>query len=255
MKGILSIIISCSLFSGINCFCQDKEHAFTARYFSKIVINAGDSMFVETDTLLVDTLIMHDRARLNFLRKCVIGVSHAFIGDNCQFRATGEYGTHGDKLYRYGRPGGNGKDLRISIRFDKLVYLSIITNGGRGGDGMNGQSSLTASENGEDGARGGDGGKGGNVDLFYLSPNFIVVVDEQLSNGGFSQQHKMHTVLINSSGGEPGHGGRGGNVGVATAVSTPVGTVVSGNRDVTKGRDGESGRLGAKGEIRFLKTR
>jgi hypothetical protein len=71
---------------------------------------------------------------------------------------------------------------------------------------------------------------------------------------GFYLAHQIHIVFFNSNGGDPGMGGGGGNVCNAMVTSTPVGTAVSGNRDVTKVRNGESGRIGIKGTVRFLKT-
>ncbi|HWA34216.1 MAG TPA: hypothetical protein VG737_08810, partial [Cyclobacteriaceae bacterium] len=66
MKAVCFTILAALLLLADNGVCQISQAA-SGKYFSKIVIHAGDSMFVATDTLLVDTLVMHDRARLKFL--------------------------------------------------------------------------------------------------------------------------------------------------------------------------------------------
>jgi hypothetical protein len=264
MKPIFFVIFFPALLSCGDGLCQNQGHKTAGKYFSKIVVEEGDSMFVETDTLLVDTLIMRNRAKLGFMFKCVLGISHAFIGNRCQFNAAGTDGANGNKLNRAGQPGGDGRDLRISIRFDVLGNLTILANGGKGGFGLEGQNSLNAYESGEDGARGGDGGRGGNVDLFYLSPKFMVVVHEQSKQKHYVEQkgdtifyleQRRHAVFFNVDGGLPGRGGKGGDLASPYTVSTPVGLLVGRSREATKGRQGASGSLGESGMIRFKKTR
>jgi hypothetical protein len=216
------------------------------KYFSRIAVETGDTVYVETDTLLVDTLVMRNGSILKFLYKtCVIGISHAFIEDGCIFDGKGVDGANGTQHDYNAQSGEDGKDLTVSIRFEELGSLKIATTGGNGGFGVDGQSSLYASENGENGGNGGSGGRGGHVNLYYLSPHFIVA---------FGPGRK-HAVTFDSSGGEGGLGGKGGSVGVSNFVQkTPIGSLIAGNTAGVKGRDGAAGVKGKNGFLRFLKT-
>jgi hypothetical protein len=233
-------------------FCQNSNSKTINKYFSKIVIEKGDSMFVETDSLLVDTLIIRDHGSLNFLYgQSVLAVAHAFIGKSCHFNGFGVKGKNGSALFVHGLPGGDGKKLTVSIRFEELGSLYVNTSGGDGGHGLDGQNGLDAvagqlAQYGETGGNGGKGGDGGNLNFFYLSPGFIIVFHED----------RDHSVHFNCSPGKGGSGGRGGMNGRGEAI-TRAGTfttIPNEKPSGPRGRDGHKGKDGSGGTLLFLKT-
>jgi hypothetical protein len=158
---------------------------------SKLEIKGKEVYVVSVrNVLLVDTLIMHDKAKIKFesLSDTIyMGVNTAFIGKDCKFLANGQRGTNAKSGVK-SAPGQHGANLVIDMHIVQLGNLTIDTRGGTGDKGDEGRGevqSLKQSDGdgsyksirpqvvAEAGSPGGDGGNGGSIFLTYSTDGFI----------------------------------------------------------------------------------
>ena len=189
-----------------------------------------------TNILMVDTLIMHDKATIKFSPESagILQANHAIVGKKCTILSRGTNGINSD-FRALGTEGQNGGDLDITMHFDELGSLTIDTRGGRGGNGgrivdTNGEiftvrevklsDGRTQKEviptpvgfyipstggQGGDAAMGLNGGDGGAIKLTYSTNNFIPLFNK--SKG----QHKidlLHTAGQQGKNGVPTRDGK-----------------------------------------------
>lgn len=219
MRTILTygIFLLCLMISGsVAAPAQEADTVFISKLellrSKKKVFDSRDSVLV----LKIDTLIMEDRAALQFYGKkhVTMVIKHAEIGDRVNF--TGRGGQN------------NASDMDIHIRFNQLGSLYIMA------DGQDANNGMRTHPNGD----------GGNVRL-YFDPNGIRPQQEQSK-----EKHYLH---INVSGGGQ-HANAAGDVrrildrirrtgnGVR---GLPQGQIFSG----TPGRDGEVAVLPQGGNL------
>ena len=179
-------------------------------YYAKIELSELTKREVVVDSLKIDTLLMQRGSKLVFANVTKIIIDHAFIGNNCQFDASGVDGIAGksvnpDKIPQgskglHGTNGANGKNLSVTIVFEELGSLTINTSGGNGGKGANGFY-------GGNGKTFGNAGNGGNLSLFYFcngfTPRLEVTPEAKLI-------HNRLLLLLHKAGKE-GAGGKGGS--------------------------------------------
>ncbi|MBC5993506.1 hypothetical protein [Pontibacter cellulosilyticus] len=199
------------------------------------MITEKKTYFVGTDnTLKVDTLVMQDRATIQFDPKKfgTLEAKVAFIGDKCLVSSKGADGKRGTKL-KQGENGENGGSLSIILNFESLGKLTIDTSGGTGGNGINGQNGkkgiperketktirdangnpqtivvVIPGEPGTDGTdatAGGNGGNGGNLMFMYSTNGFIPVFNHANRNS-----NSIVILQEGGSGGRKGEPGKGG---------------------------------------------
>lgn len=153
MRTILTYGISllCLMISGsVAAPAQEADTVFISKLellrSKKKVFDSRDSVLV----LKIDTLIMEDRAALQFYGKkhVTMVIKHAEIGDRVNF--TGRGGQN------------NASDMDIHIRFNQLGSLYIMA------DGQDANNGMRTHPNGD----------GGNVRL-YFDPNGIRPQQEQ----------------------------------------------------------------------------
>lgn len=138
----------------------------------KLVISKGEVYTVGPDnTLLVDTLVMHDKSTIVFAPETqgMLQASVAIIGNKCTISSKGNNGAHtnvgvapnrremGKTLEHTGKTllngdvinadpidngtrGQDGGDLKLTLHFERLGSLTIDSCGGRGGNGTNGKN-------------------------------------------------------------------------------------------------------------------
>ncbi|MFD2245881.1 hypothetical protein [Pontibacter ruber] len=163
----------------------------------RLELQAGEVYQVgPKNTLVVDTLILHDKATIRFAPGTtgMLGVKVAYVGNNCTITSKGADGAHGNREAA-GADGENGGNLDIDIHFEALGSLVIDTRGGSGGKGYTGKpgskprtyttshqvtdssgktytvhktDQVSTGTNGEAGTPGGAGGDGGNLTLSYI---------------------------------------------------------------------------------------
>lgn len=231
MKNTL-LLIALGILISYNSFAQIKP-------ISKLEIAKGTTYVVDqSNVLVVDTLIMHDKAIIQFAngQQGKLGARIAYIGENCLITAKGADGTNGKAEKpgtqgRVGQPsvktkgaratdGEDGGSLELDMHFMKIGKLTIDTRGGKGGNGANGangirpmgQSNSEVSSatnltghpatNGKPGMPGGFGGNGGNVTFKYSTHDFIP---------NFNQSQNSNNIIILHKGGENGLAGKSGN--------------------------------------------
>ncbi|MBX0335164.1 hypothetical protein K3G39_18165 [Pontibacter sp. HSC-14F20] len=139
---------------------------------SKLVIAKGETYTVGPDNiLLVDTLIMQDKATIVFAPEMqgILQAHVAIIGDKCTVSSKGKDGAstqvgiapkrqevrrnlantsttllNGEVINAdpvdNGTRGQDGGNLKLSLHFEKLGSLIIDSRGGRGGNGTNGKN-------------------------------------------------------------------------------------------------------------------
>jgi hypothetical protein len=206
----------------------------------KLIISEGETYVVgPSNFLLVDTLIIQDKATLMFAPE-YIGILHArvaFIGNSCTISSKGKDGEH-HGIKTKGTAGQKGGDLAIIIHFEKLGSLTVDTSGGKGGDGKKGKDGLVQgssnigyenflyrSTSSSDGEPGHIGGNGGNIDLTYSTAGFIPVFN--------NSKARNHIKLYTSA----GDAGRDGAIISHIKFITPDGKAV--NNALSKPKDGE----------------
>ncbi|RAU81618.1 hypothetical protein [Pontibacter arcticus] len=197
---------------------------------SKLEIKAKEVYTVNPDNiLLVDTLIMHDKAVIQFNAgtPAFVGVNTAFVSRDCKFMLKGKNG-----LLKENDPesleGKDGSSIEIDIHFEKLGSLFVDTRGGNGAKGVDGNyevqstkktdadgsfKSLAPAKAAVAGGKGGKGGQGGNVSFAYSSNGFIP---------RFNQYRKQHAIIIVTQGGK---GGKPGNMGKFEGPGGPNGQI------------------------------
>lgn len=236
----------------------------------KLIIKSNEAFeMIDTDIIVVDTLIMQDSAKVilnshkadNFIHAKV-----ARIGKFCKIYGSGRDGENGEPgLPGYtavgpckngipGRSGTPGSDathgVNLYLYFNQLTIedrLSVELVGGDGGDGGRGGAGGGGSPGtrlcqggnggaGGNGARGGDGGNGGNL---TVSCKQCPDLRSWLGN----------KLIVRSFGGNAGLGGEGGYGGLAGLVNGGKNT--KDGEQGAKGRTGESGQAGKNGAINF----
>lgn len=198
-------------------FAQEDSGNDTLTSISKLEIKKGDKKTFavkgrdSTLTLKIDTLIMGDRAALEFFGKkdVTIEVGHAVIPNEAYITGTDSK--------------NNGTNMDITIRFEKLGSLFVLA-GGR--DANNG-------------SRTHPNGDGGNVHFKYLSSGIQPQQDKKGKSGylridtkagGYrvNPQTDLYNIYSQISMGIMAGGGRLGSV--------PQGQIYSGS----PGKDGEA---------------
>ncbi|MEJ8756137.1 hypothetical protein WG947_03955 [Pontibacter sp. H259] len=217
------------LLSSFGAFAQTNT-------YSKLEIKKNEVFKVgPTNMLLVDTLIMHDKATIQFSPevKGILQSNVAYVGNNCTVTSRGLNGINYTSK-TMGTPGQDGGSLDIILHFERLGKLTIDTRGGRGGDGMKGKDGAKGAPDrieersvvgpdgkyttvrvvipaqlGSDGTSattGFTGGNGGDVQLSYSTNDFIPVFNNAEAKNGI--------LLLTTAGaygrdGQPGRGGLG----------------------------------------------
>ncbi|MFC6998973.1 hypothetical protein [Rufibacter roseus] len=172
-----------------------------------------------SNSLILDTLFMEDKAVLKFSSKGqgILIVKTAIIGDKCLISSRGGSRFHGEE-------GGN---LSITIHFNSLESLTIDARGGDGRKGKDGIKDIpatpdkiekitTTDHNGKpmvivnrvpglpaiDGTppgKGGIGGSGGDIAFTYGAEGFII---------NFNNSKSKNSVTLLNSAGSKGADGR-----------------------------------------------
>lgn len=213
--------------------CTTSAFAQTT-HIGKLELKPKQVYIVGPDnTLLVDTLIMHDKSVIQFSpeKPGVLKAAVAIVGSNCEILSRGENGQDSEYKTR-GTRGKNGGDLNITMHFDKLKSLVIDTRGGTGGDGRDGRNGKngikdrrekkiikgakgqdiityehipgTPGTNGTNATTGLPGGNGGNISFTYSTKNFIPVFNHSKARNSITL---LHTVGDAGRDGKPGLGG------------------------------------------------
>ncbi len=219
---------------------------FEHQRVSVLTINENDSLAFVGDTLVVDSLIMHDNSLLYFVSDAYVKISNSFIGQNTKISAEGIDGINGQNgtsLWNHGTDGTNatdGHDLQLIINFNKVGSLVISTSGGKGGNGGSGFSPPRIKVNGQtgfDGGNGGSAGQGGdsgNLSVFYTYSKEHPVFNR---NG---DKNSIYLLTNAGSCGKPGKAGKGGKGGKSETIRT-------GDSDILRaeGANGIDGTRGA----------
>lgn len=202
---------------------------FSEKYISSLLIEENDSLIFTGDSLYIDTLRMHDHAKLKFISNTsYIFVRNAYIGIGATIDGSGDDGrpgTHGsNRLGINGTNGGhglNGKHLFLIMTFKQLGSIYITTDGGQGGKGGNGYSPKIGASAGDKGFDGGDAGHGGHgkdagdVTFYYGYEGFIPAFNRDIP-------HSIHLSMKKGNCGDLGIPGRGGPGGGAKIVRDPI---------------------------------
>lgn len=220
--------------AGLMMLCAYDSHAQQA-VLPKLEIKPGKTYHVpEGNILRVDTLIMHDKAVIQFNpgQYGILRAETAYIGNKCLITSKGADGKKGKPLEQ-GEDGSNGGSLNLILHFERLGQLTIDTRGGSGGDGADGKHgnmgtpdrTVTKTRAGADGkpvvelviipgqqgtdgtdaTQGGNGGHGGDLSLAYSTAGFIPIFNKTSRN-----EHSI--IILNTAGsqGNPGRPGKGG---------------------------------------------
>jgi len=222
-----AILILLLTLHSITAFPQNQQ-------VSKLVIEAKEIYEVPTgNVLLVDTLIMHDKATIKFSpeTKGILQVNYAIIGKKCIITSKGIDGRD-TAFNKPGTQGMDGGDLDITINFSRLKSLIIDTQGGAGGKGLNGKDGKKGTpdrrekqkvkgRNGQDiitfvhipgipgtdgtnATQGHKGGNGGDITLTYSAKTFIPVFNHAKAPHSIIL---LHTMGNTGKDGKPGKGG------------------------------------------------
>ncbi|MFD2513393.1 hypothetical protein ACFSRY_05910 [Pontibacter locisalis] len=186
---------------------------------SRLEIKEKETYVVGPDNvLLVDTLVMHDKAVIQFNPglPAFIGVNNAYVGKSCKLVTKGLDGSF-RRVGIYGSNGHDGDPIEMDIHFEALGSLTIDTRGGNGDNGEDGTAERVSSTKKTDGdgtyqaissgsparagGAGGNGGNGGNITLTYSTEGFIP---------NFNRHRNMHTIILLYKGGKGGKPGRYG---------------------------------------------
>ncbi|PKV63302.1 hypothetical protein [Pontibacter ramchanderi] len=210
------------------------------RPLSKLVVAKGETYVAGPDNIiLVDTLIMQDRATIKFdpSQYGVLEAKVAYIGQKCLISSKGTNGSKGNRE-NAGSNGANGGDLTVSVHLAALGSLIIDTSGGdggRGADGNNGAAGIKDRHEtrtvtdpvtkqtttttvlvpgqpgtaGSDATMGGSGGNGGNLTLQYSTGGFIPIFNNEAV--------KKNSIRIHTTGGRQGQSGQPGKGGFQRA--------------------------------------
>lgn len=237
--------------------CALAQHTATP----KLVLAKGETYTMGPgNTLLVDTLIMHDKSTIVFApeKQGMLQAKVAIIGDKCTISSRGKDGAssnvgvapqraqerrtvnntgmvlaNGETVNAdpmdHGTRGQDGGHLVLVMHFDRLGSLTIDSRGGRGGNGTNGKN-----------------GKKGTPDRY-----------ETRKVLGANGQYITESVLILGIKGTDGSdatagiaGGNGGNIDLTYSTNNfiPVfNNVKSKNRISVLHTAGETGRDGIPG--------
>jgi hypothetical protein len=203
-----------SLFTLLFTFVFSSS-ASAQQVISKLEIKAKEAYKVGPENrLLVDTLIMHDKATILFNQEipAYIGANLAIIGKKCSFITKGQ-----NALVRASGPtslnGQDGGDIEIDMHFRKLGSLIVDARGGMGEKGDEGRGevasvsrtdgdgvtkSISPMINGRAPGPGGNGGFGGNIHFTYSTSGFIPL---------FNQKRNTNSIILLNTGGKEGKAG------------------------------------------------
>lgn len=224
------------LFTASLCaLCTFMASGQQQRSIPKLVIPKGQTYQVSPgNTLVVDTLIMHDRSIIAFDPTLygILEARVAYVGDKCVISSSGADGKMGKHLEQ-GEDGKRGGSLSLVMHFASLGQLTIDTRGGNGGNGANGRNGKLGTQDtyktrtfsdskgnviteqilvpgipgtdGTDATQGGNGGSGGNLSFTYSTQGFMPVFNRPDRNAN-------SIIIENAAGrsgdtGEPGKGG------------------------------------------------
>jgi hypothetical protein len=199
------------------CFASNLR---AQQVIMKLEIKEREVYLVGPDNvLLVDSLIMHNKASIQFNHElpAYVGVNAAYIGNNCKLIMKGR-----DASYkRTGIFGANGQDgaaTEINIHLKTLGSLTVDARGGNGDKGEDGKSETPATKKtdgdgsyksiapaspGRSGSAGGNGGNGGNITLTYSTDGFIP---------RFNQHRNINSIMLLTQGGKGGKPGMFGKL-------------------------------------------
>ncbi|MBB6610938.1 hypothetical protein H7F15_07815 [Pontibacter sp. Tf4] len=204
------------------------------QHYTKLELKPKEVFIVGPgNVLLVDTLIMHDKATIKFSPSSpgTLKANVAYIGSKCTISSRGEDGLHTRKN-RPGTRGSNGGDLDITMHFQELSSLLIDTQGGTGGNGLHGKNGRPGTPDrnekrivkgnkgvdivtyelvpgipgtdGKNATQGYIGGNGGNITFTYSTAAFIPVFNHANAPHSITL---LHTVGDTGKDGTPGKGG------------------------------------------------
>lgn len=236
----------------------------------KLIIKSNQTFnLVNSDIIVIDTLILQDSARIILNRDKADNFIHAKvakIGKACRIIGNGINGENGatglpgytavgpckDGIQgRNGTPGTNASSaVNLFMYFDQLTIqdkLVIELVGGDGGDGGRGGAGgggspgtrLCQGGNGGAGGNGAKGGNGGNGGDLTITCKQCPDMRSWLGN----------KLVIRSFGGNSGIGGDGGYGGLAGLVNGGKNT--KDGEQGPKGTTGQSGEAGKNGAINF----
>ncbi len=244
---------------------------------SRLELKTGEVYQVGPDnTLIVDTLILHDKATIRFSagREGMLGARIAYVGKGCTITAKGADGENGNRNVAGGN-GESGGSLQIDLHFMTLGSLTIDTRGGDGGNGHVGKNGskpyasttstvvtdasgktqtvyktdqVSTGTNGELGTPGGSGGNGGDLLLTYSTENFIPNFIRKLKSG---EKQKKRVIEVLHAAGKNGKMGKDGN---SYSGTKEIGIYVSYGKPVSAPypplKDGQIELINAKASIK-----
>jgi len=226
-----------------------------------LILKPKEIYKIETDILVVDTLVMGDSSVIMLDKKKQESFLHfklAKIGNGCLIIGRGKNGIKGKDGLKgkngngpcsdglNGSNGGNGANgeagSNLSIYLSQVDLYGNLTvdiaggdggNGGRGGDGGNGTGGTKVCQggdagNGGNGGNGGIGGNGGVLKLFCHNCSTDLIMLEN---------KKLFYKIFAGYGGEGGQEGSSGNIGLGSKEG-------KGGKDGIAGKEGESGLQG-----------
>ncbi|MCR9249614.1 MAG: hypothetical protein NXI20_04290 [bacterium] len=190
--------------------------------FSKIVLKKKETRVFFNDTLVIDTLIMEDRATMELKSDTYLLIKHAYLGDKASILAEGKGGSNANVYGKPGETGGDGYDLMLEINFETLGSLTVSTRGGKGGNGKSiarntaypNDVSVSVDQYGTVTTRrkvratstragnGGHGGKGGDLTIRYSTNGFIPTFNGSQNTKEVKNRNQSINILI--EGGEKG---------------------------------------------------
>lgn len=236
---------------------------FSDKYVSSLIIKESDSLTFLGDSLIIDTLQMHDHSKLQLTSSTYMVVKNAYLGEDVQISGSGENGRNGKDGFKdflangaNGTDGTAGKDLLLIISFNELESLTITTDGGNGGDGGQGFSPFqnkVAGDRGFDGGNGGKGGAGkdaGNLTFYYKYTDFIPRFNRE-------GPHSIHFSTEAGTCGKTGIAGKGGIGGPMQVMRDPATNQII--HTTPKGSNGNNGLTsgecyaGVDGQLLFKK--
>lgn len=215
----------------------------------KLVVRKGETLKINSDSLHIDTLIMHDNSRIIFRAPAtILFLENAFIGRDCSWECAGQNGAVGkspknalDATHLFGLDGQNGRSLEVTVLFRFLGSLTINTSGGRGGSGVSGNGrsyEINSNGRGVAGSSAGNGGAGGSLSILYACDGFLPV---------FNGMKRDHAIMLQFNGGKGGIGGRGGKGAVSGPSKSMTGYSGVPGKDGLNGQPGKSGEDGRDG--------
>lgn len=220
-----------NLLSAIALLFLSMQAGAQTTKLTKLEIKAKEVYIVGPEnSLIVDTLIMHDKATIQFSpeQAGVLKANVSYIGNKCIITSRGANGTHSTHN-ALGTAGQHGGNLAVTLNLQKLGSLTIDSRGGKGGNGSTVSRDLDIKGFGEketkksdgrtskeittiptgfirrsveddrsDATTGLNGGNGGNIEFTYSTTGFIPV---------FNNAKAKHSITLLHMAGEAGKNG------------------------------------------------